>query len=183
MCAVRQRDGGTSHIAPPIGILLWLHGAVENGHWKMTYCKKGNAQQKMTVIIFKTLWRNNQTTFYHDRCIVKVLDLSATMFYNAPLSNLPPIVPFSTPNAPVSPSNPSPINYLIVVLFCRGRCHHHPSCSQLLPIVMHSSSLILRALFLCNSCHFCRCPSSIMLPIFLTFGKLISGFISLVSNS
>jgi hypothetical protein len=88
------------------------------------------------------------------RHIVKVLDLSATMFYNAPLSNVSPIVPFSNPNAPVSPSNPSPMNYLIVVLFCHGRCHCHPSCSRLLSIVMRSSSLIPRALFLRNSCHF-----------------------------
>jgi hypothetical protein len=55
MYEVHQRDGGTSHIAPPIGILLSLHGAVENSHWKMTSCKKGNAQQKMTVIIFRML--------------------------------------------------------------------------------------------------------------------------------
>ncbi len=44
----------------------------------------------------------------YDRHIVKVLDLSATMFYNAPLSNVPLIVPFSVPNAPVPPSPPLP---------------------------------------------------------------------------
>ncbi len=43
---------------------------------------------------------------------------------------------------PVSPSTISPMNCLIVVLFCRGRCRRHPSCSHLLSIVMHSSSLI-----------------------------------------
>ncbi len=91
------------------------------------------------------------------------------MFYNAPSSNVPPIVPFSVPNAPVSPSNPSPMNYLIVVSCCRGHCHCHPSCSRLLSIVMHSSSLIPQALFLRNSCHFCHCPSSIAATIFLLF--------------
>jgi hypothetical protein len=91
------------------------------------------------------------------------------MFYNAPSSNVPPIVPFSVPNAPVSPANPSPMNYLIVVLFCRGRCHRHPSCSRLLSIVMHSSSLIPQALILRNSRHFCRCPSSIAATVFLLF--------------
>ena len=87
---------------------------------------------------------------------------------------MPLIVPFSIPNAPVSPFNPSPMNYLIVVLFCHGRCHHHPSCSRILTIVMHSSSLIPRV---------CSSITVAMLPIFLTFGNLISGFISLVSNS
>ncbi len=91
------------------------------------------------------------------------------MFYNAPSSNVPPIVPFSVPNAPVSPSNPSTMNYLIVVLFCRGHCHCHPSSSQLLSIVMHSSSSIPRALFLRNSPHFCCCPSSIAATVFLLF--------------
>jgi hypothetical protein len=38
-----------------------------------------------------------------------VLDLSATMFYNAPSLNVPPVVLFSILNAPVSPATFSPI--------------------------------------------------------------------------
>ncbi len=72
---------------------------------------------------------------WYDRHVVKVLDLSATMFYNDPSSNVPPIVSFSVPNAPVSPSTLSPMNYLIIVLFCRGHCCLHPSCRSNLTIL------------------------------------------------
>ena len=52
---------------------------------------------------------------WYDRHMVKMLDISATMFYNTPLSDAPPIVPFSIPNTPVSLSTLSPMNYPIVV--------------------------------------------------------------------